>query len=215
MVIQKFKNLKITNYKLLITSTDTSRKGFTLIEVVISLAIFGILVGLTFFGYTDYRKKNVLKLGAEQVKSALDECQNRALTPEKESGYTPKAYFLQVLAGDNSINMQMLATDDITTVQLTVGQLLPTNVKFSDAFGYPALTPDSAGDNQGDIKFLVPQTIPNGKEITFDNYYVSNPELQVTGGIGTITLRYGGENLYIDITINCYTGKMDIGQVYS
>ncbi len=183
--------------------------GFSLLEALISLSILTILLGLVFFGYNDYRKKSALKLGAEQVKSALDEAKNKALAPEKEiSGKKPKSYFLYIdLSSANSANtifIKKIYTDDTPDDETT--ENLPSRIAFSK------IDPDDTVTNgtNGEIKFEVPEKIPNGKTITFDGYETTAPEL--TNGIGTIELKYN-DNFYITITLNCYTGEIDIGSI--
>lgn len=64
--------LLITNYKLLITSL-----GFTLLELLVSISIIGILVGVGAVSYTTAQKKsrNAKRKGdMKQIQTALEQC---------------------------------------------------------------------------------------------------------------------------------------------
>lgn len=187
--------------------------GFSLIEALISLSIIVILLGLVFFGYTDYRKKNALQLGAEQVKSALDEAKNKALAPEEDvSGKKPKSYFLFIDFNlKNNINIKREFTDGTDTPETTSN--LPSKVEFHEIKPNNPANPVINGGN-GEIKFSILKIPSNEKNISFDGYAPSAINSgQPNEGIGTITLQYDNDNLYINITLNCYTGEMNIGQI--
>lgn len=60
-----------------------SSQGLTLIELMISITIFGILVGLGMASYNEFNRSQTLKQAALNLKSNLREAQNKALSGEK------------------------------------------------------------------------------------------------------------------------------------
>mgnify|MGYP003294658881 CR=1 FL=1 len=51
------------------------KKGFTLIELLAAVAIMGIIITISFYSYTSYKKKSdekLLKIEAEQIKVAAN-----------------------------------------------------------------------------------------------------------------------------------------------
>lgn len=58
-------------------------KGFSLIELLISITIFGILVGIGMASYNEFNKTQTLKQAALNLKNDLRVAQNKALSGEK------------------------------------------------------------------------------------------------------------------------------------
>ena len=54
-------------------------KGFTLIEVLIVMAIIGVLSTLAINGYLDYRRSAILDLSAENIVSQINQLKSRAV----------------------------------------------------------------------------------------------------------------------------------------
>lgn len=56
-----------------------SRKGFTLIEILMVIFIIGILSALAVNGYTEYRRTTLLGLGAENLIGEINEMRDRTI----------------------------------------------------------------------------------------------------------------------------------------
>jgi len=67
----------------------TSSKGFTLLELLISMAIFAVLLGIVITGFLDTRKLETIKDAALQLESNIQKAQNNALTGVTTAGTVP------------------------------------------------------------------------------------------------------------------------------
>ncbi len=64
------------------------KKGFTLIELVVVIAIMGVLASFLLPSFSELIKKQKLEQATEQVKNDLRVVQNRALTGTKQDEYS-------------------------------------------------------------------------------------------------------------------------------
>lgn len=62
------------------------QKGFTLVELLITIAIVGILVGFGIASYRDFNKRQIVKGAALNLKNDLRVAQGKALAGEKPAG---------------------------------------------------------------------------------------------------------------------------------
>jgi prepilin-type N-terminal cleavage/methylation domain-containing protein len=67
-------------------------EGFTLIEVLISMAIFIIILSLTMVNHRQGEHTNTFRLQALNIEDSIRSVQNMALTGKKIDGSTPNAY---------------------------------------------------------------------------------------------------------------------------
>lgn len=63
------------------------KSGFTLIELIVVIAIIAILVVTTFVGYNSFRKKTQLNITAEEIESALKLAQSKTLSSLNQTNY--------------------------------------------------------------------------------------------------------------------------------
>lgn len=64
-----------------------SKKGFTLIELIIVIGIIGIITSVVSVGYLEYRKTSQLDLTAQKIVSTLREAQSRSVAAEDNQSY--------------------------------------------------------------------------------------------------------------------------------
>lgn len=62
-------------------------QGYTLIELVVVIAIIGILAVATFVGYNNFRKRTQLSITAEELESALKLSQSKTLSSLNKTNY--------------------------------------------------------------------------------------------------------------------------------
>lgn len=75
------------------------RKGYTLIEVLISLTIIGLLFGFGFANFRDFSRKQSLVSAARSLNGELRQVQSKASAGEKPSGCTTlSSYSFQISA---------------------------------------------------------------------------------------------------------------------
>src|SRR5438552_16993434 len=74
--------------KKLISSRIILNAGFTLIEVLVSIGIIGVLLGLTIPSYTAFKTNQELTQAAQTLKSNLRFAQSQALAGVKPSDCT-------------------------------------------------------------------------------------------------------------------------------
>ncbi len=63
------------------------RQGFTLIEIVLGIAISAIILGLVLFGFANYRQREILKVATAEVVSVLRQARSKTLVAEGDSAY--------------------------------------------------------------------------------------------------------------------------------
>lgn len=185
------------------------QSGFTLVEIIVALSIFGILAGITIISYKEYQRRKNLDLAASEVKSALVESLTMSLAPKKagvngygvyfEKGTTGNSYYI---FEDKNVSNKYDAGEEIKTKNL------PSNVEIS------SFTP-AVGDNCS-VVFTIPVDDPNysyKKETYFGYPYKDGDGEEGKGdkntGNGTLTfhLTSGGTK---NITVNVYTNLISI-----
>jgi len=62
-------------------------KGFSLIEIVIALAILILIIGLAFASYRYFEKKTELETSTQKIVSILKTAQTKTLASEDDSSY--------------------------------------------------------------------------------------------------------------------------------
>lgn len=63
------------------------KKGFTVIELIVSIAIIAILAGIVLVSMNKYRQKEILKANTSTVVAVLREAQAKTLVAEGDSTY--------------------------------------------------------------------------------------------------------------------------------
>lgn len=161
------------------------QNGFTIIEIIVVVVITMILLGLGVAGYSNFNQTQKLKQTAEDIKSALRDAQNRALSGEKNStvcGAAPSS--LPLNHWRFSITSNNAYTISGSCEGSTFGlksYITPTNITMSPS--------------SGNIDFK-----PLGQGVT-------------QGSLTTITLTSAVTNKSIDITIST-NGDITVGAIY-
>jgi len=134
------------------------KKGFTLIEVLLTMMILASLSALTFAGFSSISKGQLLKDATGQVKSNLRYIQNQAVSGVKPSGCSLElleSYRVVINSASGVLDSSVLCGE--VTVAL-VSQTLPSNVFFR------AIYLNSAQVSSLDVRFL-----PNGQTEFYDS----------------------------------------------
>lgn len=103
--------------------------GFTLIELAISVAIMGILIGGGMVSYIDFNRRQTLQSAAAQVKSTIRAAQSRAVSGEKPTdGTCSQLLGYKVDVGQSDLTISAKCTNDIIVVDT---QTLPAGITFN------------------------------------------------------------------------------------
>lgn len=86
-------------------STIKRRYGFTLVELMVTITIIGILVTVGVAGYSRFNQTQTLRTAANDLKNNLRLAQNKALSQQKPSGCTCLSGY-QVVISSSSYQMQ-------------------------------------------------------------------------------------------------------------
>ena len=119
-----------------------SNSGFSLVEVLVVVAILGVLMGGSIITYYTVRSNNVKK-SAGYISDAMTECRNRAMTTQAESWkveVTKKyARVVKVEAGGNE---QIISSNDLPShvaVTFIDGESLTEFDLFDESLGYDSV----------------------------------------------------------------------------
>ena len=105
-------------------------KGFTVVELLVSLAIMAVLAVVVFSTFINFRKNEALVMDAETIVSVLRQARNQTLTSKNSSSYGVHiiASKITIFSGTsyvsgNSGNQDFVLsnTDTILTISLTGG----------------------------------------------------------------------------------------------
>lgn len=77
------------------------KKGFTMVELLIVLAIMGILSAAIFMSIFKMGVSNELKLAGRQLASAISQTQTYALTGKTKAGFYPCSFKFSTETGEN------------------------------------------------------------------------------------------------------------------
>lgn len=155
------KNLKISN---------GVNKGFTLIEVLITLSIVVIIASLIFASYPEFKEGISLKRTSQEIALTIREAQNYALSvKEFEGEYKGYGVHFEKLSPASYILFSDLDEDN----EYDVGEkfkefIIQTNDKITDLCGYD--TGYVCDQNYLDIIFLRPSPVVTLKSNTSDVY---------------------------------------------
>jgi len=134
-----------------------NKPAFTLIEVIISMAIFIIILSLTMVNHRQGEHLNTFRLQALNIEDSIRSVQNMALTGKKIDDSIPSAYGIffsetennVVIYGDNGDNFFNNADDSIySEISLEEGVKLNRYTLSCDEF---------VSDTSLDIIFIPPQ----------------------------------------------------------
>ena len=106
MESKKNKNLVIENFiRNWILEIRNSKKAFTLIELLIVIAIIGIMSSVVFVSMQNSKTETELKVAAREVAAAIREAQNNALTGKMIDGNLAEAFEINTTSGSGKYQM--------------------------------------------------------------------------------------------------------------
>jgi len=89
------------------------RKGFTLIELIVSIAIIGLLTGVVFFSISGYSAKRALDYDEKVLFNKLNELRTKALTGFMVNDQIPSCYGISTV--DPASNSSYLLYADMNS----------------------------------------------------------------------------------------------------
>ncbi|MEK7061248.1 MAG: prepilin-type N-terminal cleavage/methylation domain-containing protein [Patescibacteria group bacterium] len=154
------------------------RKGFTLIEVLISLTIIGLLFGFGFANFRDYSRRQQLLSVARNLKGQIRLVQSKASAGEKPDDI--KCNGTNTLS---SYSFQIVSTTSYRTVANCMGGNV--TIKTENLPDGISMSPTS-----GIISFKV---LGQGTNITAGGSFVITLTQTGTGSTSLVTVTAGGE----------------------
>lgn len=136
------------------------KNGFTLIEVLVVMAIIGIMSAVVFASLSAGKEKKIVEGEARKVASAIREVQNYALTGKQIIGQVPcKFGVVQFTTGDNQISV---SESHRTGASCSLGASAPTFIPGMTITLSNGVT--FANDLNFEFYFVVPrgELDPNG-----------------------------------------------------
>lgn len=162
------------------------KQGFTLIEILVTITIVGLLLVVSIPNFRSFKYKNDLARAAEIVQSGIYETRNLALAPSVDKLEATKYYVFSAEAEGNifKINEAAYLPDQVgsETSSMTLVQTgsLPANVKF---------------DNNEEIYFSIEKQGKIEEIVGYNPLIISHSSLK---------------NIVKDIEINTVTGQVTI-----
>ncbi len=77
-----------------------STTGFTLIEILVTIAIVGLMLVVSVPTFRDYKYRNDLSRGADLIQSAIYETKNLALSPQTDKNEDTGYYVIEFISGN-------------------------------------------------------------------------------------------------------------------
>ncbi|MEJ2427259.1 MAG: GspH/FimT family pseudopilin [Candidatus Thiodiazotropha sp.] len=121
-------------------------KGFTVVELMISLAILGVLVAIVVPGFRDLAERNAVTNASNELLNGLLFARSEAIRTEIDTTFTPLANGWQVTSGVDTIKDQNATHTSITITGNPVtynarGRTVPANaetltIKYGDVKSY-------------------------------------------------------------------------------
>jgi len=140
-------------------ATPKNSLAFTLIELLLAIAVFGILVAMVIPSFSQLIKKQKLEQGAEQVKNDLRVAQNRALTGTQQDQYS--GWGLKFVAGSSSYNFCGQTDSGCVVGSEMSNQDLPQGLVFraisTDTFSFQIVTGEVLAGAGETIKIGYPE----------------------------------------------------------
>ncbi len=113
------------------------KSGFTLLEIIISFAIFGILLGIMVFGFRDSRKIQVLKLAASELVENIRSAQNKTMSGSTYQGSFPIGGYGLHLDITNEKDQYLIFADKAAPIA-GICQMVP-NERYDNELHYDGL----------------------------------------------------------------------------
>lgn len=117
------------------------QRGFTLIEILLSVAIITLLVGLSLPVYESFVRRNDLDLTTQNIVSALRRAQLYARSADEDSewGVRVTTSSLTVFKG-STFGTRNTALDEVIPIPASLSASGTTDVVFTELTGLPSTT---------------------------------------------------------------------------
>lgn len=120
------------------------KKGFTLLEIVLVVAISAVILGIVLFSFAGYRNREILKSTTLQVVSILRDARAKTLVAEGDSVYGVHFDVDQIILFTGSSYSPNSISNETTTIPSAIGlattSLGATDVVFNRLSGEPSVT---------------------------------------------------------------------------
>lgn len=147
--------------------------GFTLIEILVSVAIIFLLTGLTLAGYGAFNKKQTVETAAYQLASDLRLAQQKAISGEKPVGCAGDLQSWQTVISSGSYYSTAICTDASPAPLPVIA--FPSNVTSSTGtVAFFAIT--GAFDSATDVTYIITGNFSGA-------IYTNTIEITPSGGI--------------------------------
>lgn len=122
--------------------TNVLIQGFTLVEILVGIAIMTILFGLGFLNFRDFSRRQTLKTFARRIEGDLSLAREKAISGEKpdvvvcNSPNILNGYSFQVASSENYVikvvcsGGTIVVKNEDTPVDLTIGSSVPGAILF-------------------------------------------------------------------------------------
>lgn len=212
--------------------SKSSQRGITMIELLVSIAIFAIVTAVVLVGFVGSRKHGELRLAADQLVNDLRRLQTAAIAGQAVGGSVPKGFGLTIDftnarqyhlfadtmtrggsdcgAGANQRNDIFLGGTCAAEPQVQAAVALPGAVRIDKLYiGSLAIT-----TGRTDVAFTTPEatvhvhygTLPESHQ-PGNAAYVPDPS---TNQIIYLCVYHENLNLYRQITVLGATGQIDV-----
>lgn len=165
------------NYKFVQKKSSKIPLGYTLIELLVTLTIVGLLFGFGFVNFRDFSRRQELQGAVKEVQVDLRLAQSNAITGQKPVGcsaaLTLDSYSFYITS-TNPASYQLLANCGTTPIDVK-DVSLPADISFSSF-------------NLNPIKF---KALGQGTNITSGSATIILK--QVGGGTATVSVTMGGQ----------------------
>jgi prepilin-type N-terminal cleavage/methylation domain-containing protein len=158
-----------------------SRRAFTLIELLISIAIVGILAGMMFTNFSKEKARNELKEGVQKIQADLKAQQTNAQAGVKVGSGIPSQYSVNLTTGSNTYTL----TGDATVIRtVSLSPKVPINhfATSSTTLSINFASPNGKASFTGSS--LAKETVTL-KHATLNLCYA----FDITANVGTVTVR--------------------------
>lgn len=109
-------------------------KGFTLIEILVTIAIVSLLLVISVPNFRDYKYKNDLSRGADLVQSAIYEAKNLALAPQTEKDKDTGYYAISFESDTNIMSLNEVKSEFVDSPERILVKKfdMPSDISFEE-----------------------------------------------------------------------------------